>query len=128
MGGAFSKAGGVSSSLIGEVMPARPRLTIVQPGGSGSGVSLLDSALQTGFDTYNIISLEPAPGGPGSGPFAGLYASNINTLLTQFFLPVGAVPFHFTAPGATATFGPYTGVLPAGTVIEGSDLPDRRVH
>ena len=97
-------------------------LAFLQPGGAGNGVSILDTGLKVGFETYNFFSLEPAPGGPGTGPYVGLYANNINTLLAQFFLPVGSVPFHFTASSTTAAFGPYAGILPAGTVIEGLAL------
>ena len=119
VGGGFTVAGGNPSDGIAEIIPARPGLSITQAAGPGSGIVIGNTSLQPGFETYNIFSLEPAPGGPGTGPYVGLYATNLAPLLTQFFLPLGAVPFHFTAASASTTFGPYSGFVLAGAVIEG---------
>jgi hypothetical protein len=119
VGGNFTTAGGNPSDLIAEIIPARPGLSMTQPGGAGSGILVANTSLKIGFETYNIFSLEPAPGGPGAGPYVGLYATNLAPLLTQFFLPLGTIPFHFTATSASASFGPYAGYVPSGAVIEG---------
>ena len=96
LGGAFSHAGGISSNLIAEVIPARPVLAILQPGGAGNGVSILDTALKAGFETYNFFSLEPAPGGPGTGPYVGPLRQQHQHAAHP--VPpsgrLGAVPFH----------------------------------
>ena len=68
-------------------------------------------------DTYHcLFSLEPNPTGVGNGPYLGLWTSNISTLIDQFVLPLGFVPFHFAATQSTEPLGAY--VLPPGLVIE----------
>jgi hypothetical protein len=122
VGGNFTLAGGRPSDMIAEIIPARPMLSMVQAGGPGSGILVLNRSLTIGLATFNVFSLEPAPGGPGTGPYLGLYASSLTPLLAQISLPLGAVPFHYTATSAQALFGPYAGLVPPGTVVEGLTL------
>jgi hypothetical protein len=109
-------AGGVNSSMIAEIIPG-PRLSLTQPGGPGTGVAVGNTYLSPGAEYFNVFSLEPAPGGVGTGPYLGLYASDPSALLMQIMLPVGAAPFHFVAASPTASFGPYPGFT--GSTIEG---------
>jgi hypothetical protein len=89
-----------------------------QSGGQGSPITLKNLSLIPGNEYYNIFSLEPCSAGPGLGPYLGLCASpaELQALIAQFLLPVGAVPFHFNATGTTMSFGPY--VVPQ-LVLEG---------
>ena len=99
------------------LVPSRPRLSINQTGGVASGVVLTNSNLEIGAEYFNVFSAEPAPLGPGTGPYLGLCATSLDPLLAQISLPLEAPPFHYTTPVASITFGPYP--VPAGVVIEG---------
>lgn len=70
-----------------------------------------------GHEVVVVPSFEPAPGGPGSGPYLGLYATNPVSLFAPLFQPLGT-PLHFIATTPTTTIGPFP-APPAGTVIEG---------
>ena len=74
---------------------------------ASKGVLVTNTCLIPGNEYFNIFSTEPCPGGPGNGPYLGLCASNPAVLINQFMLPVGAVPFHFTATNGSAVFGPF---------------------
>ena len=60
--------------------------------------------------------VEPRAGGVGTGPYGGLFATDLNSLLSQVALPIGAEPFHYIPVGGGRSFGPYS--LPAGTVFD----------
>lgn len=87
-------------------------LRLLQPGGPGSAVHVIDTNLTPGHAYYNLFSLEPCPGIPGSGPYLGLCATNPAFLIDQLLLPAGIEPFHVIAPGSSAHFGPYAGLPP----------------
>jgi hypothetical protein len=91
-------------------------LNLSQPLGAGS-FRLVDTNLATGVETFNIVSLEPAPGGVGTGPYLGLWTANVNNLLAQVQMPVGAQPFHILPGGPIYTFGPLSGI-PAGLQVQ----------
>ncbi len=59
-------------------VPAPLGLTIGQPAGAGTfrvdTIGLLD-----GRETFHAFSLEPAPGGPGTGPYLGLHTAFLPT-------------------------------------------------
>jgi hypothetical protein len=93
-----------------------PRLRIRQPGGPGSGVMLDINDLTPGAECFSLFSTTPCPAGVGRGPFFGLCTNDFNLLVTQVLTPLGSVPFHYLAPAAAVSFGPY--VL-APTYIEG---------
>ncbi len=98
-----------------------PQVSFVQTG-AGMPLALVNSCLQAGAETFNAVTInDPCPGGPGTGPYAGLCAANpatLTALLTQVTSPLGpANIFHFVAPGITKTWGPYAGI-PAGLVAE----------
>ena len=61
-----------------DVPPSTLNLTIGQPNGPGT-FRLENSGLIQGSDSFNAVSLEPAPSGPGTGPGAKTRASS-NTL------------------------------------------------
>ena len=63
-----------------------------------------------------MFSFEPAPGGVGTGPYLGLWASSLNTLLAQLQLPLGSPPFHYLATATAQAFGPYG--APPGFYVE----------
>jgi hypothetical protein len=94
-----------------------PILSVSQPAGTpGSPLLVVNTGLVPGRQYYNVFSVTPAPGGPGTGPWLGLHAPDPWFLFWQVGLPVGAAPFHFVASATSASFGPYT--LPP-TVAEG---------
>jgi hypothetical protein len=113
--GSFTQAGTYESSLIAKWTANRPVLWLTQTGPS-MGVSIANSGLMSGHEYYNIFSLQTC-GTIGSGPYLGLCATDVTPLLDQFYLPVGALPFHFVANGTTSSFGPYT--VPTGIVFDG---------
>jgi trimeric autotransporter adhesin len=113
-GGEFTSLNGISAERLARWAPRRPALTMSQV---GSDVLVSGTDLIVGHEYYNVFSLEPAPGGPGTGPYLGLWTSDIGILLQQVVLPVGSLPFHFLAASSAHAFGPYP--LPFGTVVEG---------
>ena len=119
VGGFSTTAGGMSSVSLARWLPSSPAIAIVQPGGPGTGVFVNDGNLHSALEYYNIFSVEPC-GVAGSGPYFGLCASDVFSLLNQFLLPVGSVPFHFAATGPTANFGPFA--LPPGLTVDGISL------
>jgi hypothetical protein len=116
-GGNFT---GVSGTLASPYVirwgPASPLLSIAQPSGPGTGVEVTNRWLVPGHEYFNFASLDLAPGGPGSGPYGGLWFNNVAFLLQQVLQPVGTAPTHFIAPAAEISFGPYG--LPAGLSFE----------
>jgi hypothetical protein len=119
VGGGFSAAGGVPSVNLARWLPGHPGIAIVQPGGPGTGVFVNDANLQPPLEYYNLFSTQPC-GVVGSGPYFGLCATDVFTLLNQFLLPVGSLPFHFPATASSATFGPF--LLPPGMTVDGISL------
>ena len=60
-----------------------------------------------GQEMFLVFSFEPAPGGVGTGPYLGLWASSLNTLVAQLQFPLGSPPFHYLATATAQAFGPY---------------------
>ena len=112
-GGTFSFAGSNLSSLIARWAPPRPAISFSQPG--PGALLVTSSGLLPGHTYHNVFSLEIC-GVIGSGPYLGLCASDPNTLLDQFYLPLGTLPFHFTQTAPVQTFGPYP--VPAGVTFD----------
>lgn len=86
-------------------------LLITQSGGPGSPVSVQNHNLTTGGEYFNVFSLEPCPGGVGTGPYLGLCAMNpVNAqfILDQIMLPTGSAPFHFIANASSVMWGPFS--------------------
>jgi hypothetical protein len=83
---------------------------------------ILSTGLNVGWDTFNVLSIEPCPGGPGMGPasYLGLCATNatsLNFLIQQVTTPsVPGNPFHFPATSITEAFGPF--VVSAGIQVD----------
>jgi hypothetical protein len=96
--------------------PGTLGLSLAQPLGPGS-IRIVDTGVVAGVETFNAISLEPAPGGVGTGPYLGLWTANVNLLIGQVLAPVGTQPFHVLPISPTYTFGPLTNI-PAGLTIE----------
>ena len=84
--------------------------------GTGGGLLIDNSGLVPGVAYWNVFSLEPAPGGPGTGPIFGLYTTNLQFLIDQVLMPPHALPFRFVAPTPGITHGPYP--VPSGVTIE----------
>jgi hypothetical protein len=116
-GGSLAWAGANPSQGIAKWSGARPHLSLTQSAGPGSGVVVRNLGLDLGAETFNVFSLTPCIGGVGTGPYMGLCATNPADLVTQVLLPLGIEPFHFLAPGSSATFGPYP--VWAGATLEG---------
>ncbi|HYC76679.1 MAG TPA: hypothetical protein VEI02_03525 [Planctomycetota bacterium] len=97
---------------------APPPLSIAmsQPLGPGT-FRLTNQGRTVGAESFNVLSLEPAPNGLGSGPYLGLHASSTAPLLFQVQAPLGTVPFHFTA-GADEFLFEIACAVPAGLVVE----------
>jgi trimeric autotransporter adhesin len=115
--GYLNHAGGVRSHNVAVLASGRPRLTISQVAGPGSGVVILNANLKVGSEYCNVFSLEPSPFGPGTGPYLGLWATDVALLIAQVLAPIGTLPFHFVATGTGAAFGVYQGF--PGLVVEG---------
>lgn len=110
--------GGLAVATPGEIVRwlESPEILITQAGGALAGVSVLLSGLNTGNAYRSVFSLEPAPGGIGTGPYAGLFASDPNTLVAQLLLPFETPPFAVTATSAQFAVGPLS--VPPGLRIE----------
>jgi hypothetical protein len=115
-GGNFLTAGGQPSSAVAEWHASGPVVSLAQPGGPGTQGFLRNAGLVPGVEYFNVLSLEPCPGPPGSGPYLGLCATNPALLAWQLLEPLGNVPFHFIATANTTNFGPFP--VPPGLTIE----------
>jgi hypothetical protein len=94
-------------------------LSISSPMGPGS-IQVDNAGMTPNDEVYNVFTFnEPCPAGPGSGPFLGLCTTDVGFLALQVSFPLGALPFHFLAPGPTQTWGPFPAGFPSGTVLEG---------
>lgn len=91
--------------------PVASKLTL--PNGS---ILLSNSNLVPGREYWNVFSLELCAAGIGTGPYAGLCVTDVNFLINQVLMPVGAEPFHYIPIGGARAFGPYN--LPSGTNFE----------
>jgi hypothetical protein len=96
--------------------PAPLLLSIGQPAGSGT-FRLATTGLLTGVPTFHAFSLEPAPGGPGTGPYLGLHTAFLNQLIAQVVVPAGTLPFHLVAVRPSFQFNVPSGI-PAGLSVE----------
>jgi hypothetical protein len=66
--------------------------------------------MTTGNEYYNIFSVEPCPGGPGTGPLLGLCAATpqgLQFILAQAQRPLGTPLTHFLAPSLFISWGPF---------------------
>jgi hypothetical protein len=114
-GGTFVSVGGVNAPFLARLSSPQPAIATTQPG-SELGVVITNSWLIPGHEYFNVASLNPCAGGPGTGPYGGLCFSNLEDLAWQLLLPVGVEPFHFIAASTSATFGPFP--LPFGLAFE----------
>lgn len=92
-------------------------VSLDQPGGPGSPVIVRNHLLTPGHEFFNVISLDPCAGPPGSGPDFGLCIrtpQNVQFIRAQLMTPLGTAPFHFVAAVREPSFGPYA--LPPMTV------------
>lgn len=81
----------------------------------GAPIRLRIEELLPGAEHFTVLSGELCPGGPGTGPYLGLCATNFADLANQLFIPISAgLPFHFLAATPTEVFGPYA--LPPVTI------------
>lgn len=81
-------------------------------------VVIENDLLLPGNDYYNVFSLEPCPGGPGTGPWLGLCTTNFaSTFATIFALPRDVTPFFFRASSDRIVWPGAPG-LPRGLQIE----------
>lgn len=112
--GRFTIAGGIPSVNIASWRGYRPWLGI--DGSAATGVFLRNRGLVPGAEVFNVFSLETCAGEPGSGPWLGLCATDPSFLVAQASYPAGTVPFHYSAAGPSAAFGPYP--LPPGLVFD----------
>ncbi len=95
-------------------------ISFAQPGGPGSPAELSAIGAYAGFEYFNVFSVELPPGGYGTGPYLGLYASNFATLLDQLNLPPGTPPFRFTGVSADGSLPTDLGTygLPVGLTFD----------
>lgn len=114
--GNCTHAGPFGSNSIAKWGAGPPVLDLAQPGGAGQPAFLYLSNLQAGREYFDIASFESCGGGPGTGPYLGLCASNPTVLVNQALSPVGTEPFHFIATATMKTFGPYA--VPPGLTCE----------
>ncbi|MCA9320513.1 MAG: hypothetical protein KDB53_07250, partial [Planctomycetes bacterium] len=111
--GPFSGLDGVASHRLAELTRSRPRLTLTAGAGSLT-VDIL--ATNPASELVTIFSVE-TPGSAGSGPYAGLFATDPSALVGQVNLPLGVEPFHVHASPGVRRLGPYSG-LPTGVTID----------
>ncbi len=92
------------SSLAGGNSAASANLVFLHPAPAldiGQTAPLAPVELQS-YETYAfhayhlVISPEPCPLGPGTGPLLGLCSTNVEVMIAQFNAPMGTLPFHFT--------------------------------
>src|SRR5207244_3311547 len=86
----------VGAGLLTAWTPSRPSVAVSQAT-TGSVAYLVDSNLVAGREYFNVITGETCPGGPGTGPYLGLCASDPQLLISEVQAPLGALPFHFAA-------------------------------
>ena len=115
-GGSFLIMDRIGSPFMARFGSPLPLLAFSQPAGNGTGVVLTNRWLVLGHEYYNLASPDPAPGGPGTGPYGGLFFNDVSLLLQQIAFPAGAGPFHFIAQAPDVAFGPYA--LPVGFALE----------
>jgi len=106
-GGVFTQAGQVNMANVGKWSDPRPTIAFTQPGGAGTGVVITNTGLVSGHEYRNVASFDVCPGCPGSGPYGGLCINDFTFVDYELAFPIGAVPFHFIASGATAVMGPF---------------------
>lgn len=94
----------------------RPVIAVTQAA-PGEACFLDLSRLVVGHEYHDIFSLEPCPGGPGTGVWLGLCTSDPMIFVSQFLLPAGVDPFHIVATSENRHYGPYA--LPPGITVEG---------
>ncbi len=114
--GTFRMAGGITSPYFAQWSVARPYLRLL-PSTASSSVTVIDEDLIAGHEYFNLYSTELCGGGVGTGPWIGLCATDLTSLLDQIALPIGAQPFHFVAVGPEIGFGPYA--VPPGFAFDG---------
>ncbi len=74
--------------------------------------AVLGAATAALFDRrlhFNVFSLDPCPGGPGSGSIGGLCVTTLGNLLfilNQVAQPLGTPLFHFEAASSYVSWGP----------------------
>ena len=109
-GGSFSLAGGVTAqSMARWSCSSGPSLSLEQPGGPASGVSITNCDLIPGNEYFNVFSLDLCLGGAGTGPYLGLCsatAANTQFLVGQAMAPLGTPLTHFLAPSTSVVWGP----------------------
>lgn len=113
---AQNQFGGYMMGTLDVPAPAALGLAIGQPAGSGT-FRLDNTGLLSGVDTFNAFSLEPAPGGPGSGPYLGLYTAFLPNLIAEVLVPPGTMPFHFIAVRPSFQLNVPSGI-PVGLTVE----------
>lgn len=112
VGGWFTITGGVPASHIARWnCGARISLSATQAF-PGAPVFVNNANLTPGREYYNLFSLDPCPGGPGTGPatfFGGCVATaaNLQFITSQILAPVGTGPFHLIAQSSYGSFGPF---------------------
>lgn len=99
-----------------EVYPEAPIINPSETAAPGA-IAFSNDNLQPGSEILNVFSLQPCPGQPGSGPFFGLCANDVNDLLAFLLVPVGTRPVRFIAASPSETHAPIVG-LPAGLVLD----------
>ncbi len=111
-GGSFTSAGASSASWIAAWSCGSTISVSMTQNGAGSPIFLNNANLTPGGEYFNVFSLTPCAGGPGTGagPLGSCLATpaSIQFVTNQLLMPVGAAPFHVTAPFSYANWGPYT--------------------
>jgi hypothetical protein len=108
VGGTFTGcSGGVQSTYSARRRSASPSIAFDQQAGPGTGVTIHHANLIPGHDYHSLFSFTTCAGGPGTGAFGGLCGPSGGFFLDQFALPLGALPFHFTAGVPGMLLGPY---------------------
>lgn len=97
-----------------------PSVFAYQPAGPGGATAIAAAGAYAGYEYRNVFSFEPAAGGPGTGPYLGLFASNVDTLVVQLLVGPNTPPFTFTGASTDGSVVVPLGLygLPAGATFE----------
>lgn len=109
VGGTFNLPAATNARMATWSCGAPLSLTASQAG-PGAPIRLVNANLIPGSEYFNLVSISPCSGTPGTG--SGPYGSCLNFpalqfVLQQLLMPVGAEPFHVTAPSSYVGWGPY---------------------
>ena len=118
-GGRFYSAGGVFVSSIAKWSCGSTISLTATQAAPGSSVYVNGTNLTLGNEYFNLFSVVPCAGGPGTGPAGTLgLCGDPAFLVSQLLAPLGTPPTHFIADDHYINWGPYPPFM-APVTLEG---------